>query len=139
MDTYTVDLESMGKRIRELRNTQNKTQEVFADMIHISSSYLALIEQGKRTASLDVVAQIAYTCHVSVDYLLFGKQESPSSENYKFFNILCRQYSDTSTVILRLDMAKHRKMFVFNSWIMLYCILERGSNYEYTKNYFWEL
>ena len=49
MDTYTVDLESMGKRIRELRNTQNKTQEVFADMIHISSSYLALIEQGKRT------------------------------------------------------------------------------------------
>ena len=88
MDTYTVDLESMGKRIRELRNTQNKTQEVFADMIHISSSYLALIEQGKRTASLDVVAQIAYTCHVSVDYLLFGKQESPSSENYKFFNIL---------------------------------------------------
>lgn len=36
MDTYTVDLESMGKRIRELRNTQNKTQEVFADMIHIS-------------------------------------------------------------------------------------------------------
>ena len=72
MDTYTVDLESMGKRIRELRNTQNKTQEVFADMIHISSSYLALIEQGKRTASLDVVAQIAYTCHVSVDYLLFG-------------------------------------------------------------------
>ena len=33
MDTYTVDLESMGKRIRELRNTQNKTQEVFADMI----------------------------------------------------------------------------------------------------------
>lgn len=75
MDTYTVDLESMGKRIRELRNTQNKTQEVFADMIHISSSYLALIEQGKRTASLDVVAQIAYTCHVSVDYLLFGKQD----------------------------------------------------------------
>ena len=49
MDTYTVDLESMGKRIRELRNTQNKTQEVFADMIHISSSYLALIEQDRKS------------------------------------------------------------------------------------------
>lgn len=106
MDTYTVDLESMGKRIRELRNTQNKTQEVFADMIHISSSYLALIEQGNRTASLDVVAQIAYTCHVSVDYLLFGKQESPSSENYKFFNILCRQYSDT-------EIKRALKLFAF--------------------------
>ena len=41
MDTYTVDLESMGKRIRELRNTQNKTQEVFADMT-VSYTHLTL-------------------------------------------------------------------------------------------------
>lgn len=106
MNTYTVDLESMGKRIRELRNTQSKTQEVFADMVHISSSYLALIEQGKRTASLDVVAQIAYSCHVSVDYLLFGKQEALSSENHKIFNLLCRQYSD-------VEIRRALKLFAF--------------------------
>ena len=62
MDMHSVNLEAMGKRIRGLRATQKKTQEVFAEMIHISTSYLALIEQGKRTASLDIVAQIAKSC-----------------------------------------------------------------------------
>lgn len=44
MDMHSVNLEAMGKRIRGLRATQKKTQEVFAEMIHISTSYLALIE-----------------------------------------------------------------------------------------------
>lgn len=94
MDTYTVDLEAMGKRIRALRLSQKKTQEAFADMIHISTSYLALIEQGKRTASLDIVAQIARSCFVSVDFLLFGEPEDTSSANQKAFDALCRQYTD---------------------------------------------
>jgi len=85
----------MGKRIRALRQSQKKTQEAFADMIHISTSYLALIEQGKRTASLDIVAQIARSCFVSVDFLLFGDPEtSPCSENQKTFDSLCRQYTE---------------------------------------------
>lgn len=93
MDTYTVDLESMGKRIRELRNTQNKTQEVFADMIHISSSYLALIEQGKRTASLDVVAQIAYTCHLLI--IFYSENRNPLHQKIINFSI----YSAASILI----------------------------------------
>lgn len=94
MDTYTVDLEAMGKRIRALRRAQNKTQGAFADMIHISTSYLALIEQGKRTASLDIVAQISRICLVSVDYLLFGEPQELSSTNLDTFRALCRQYSE---------------------------------------------
>lgn len=92
MNTYTVNLEQMGGRIRELRKSQKKTQEAFAETIHISTSYLALIEQGKRTASLDVIAQIAKNFHVTVDYLLFGNQEEPVNGNLKAFHILCEQY-----------------------------------------------
>lgn len=94
MDTYTVDLQAMGKRIRALRRAQNKTQEAFADMIHISTSYLALIEQGKRTASLDIVAQISRVCLVSVDFLLFGEPQDSCSANQKTFHALCRQYTE---------------------------------------------
>ncbi len=93
MNMYSVNLEAMGKRIRGLRATQKKTQEVFAEMIHISTSYLALIEGGKRTASLDIVAQIAKSCHVSVDYLLFGEGMEISDMNQKKFEALCRQYT----------------------------------------------
>lgn len=94
MDAYTVDLETMGKRIRALRQAQNKTQGAFADMLHISTSYLALIEQGKRTASLDIIAQISRVCSVSADFLLFGESDSSSSANQRTFQTLCRQYTD---------------------------------------------
>ena len=59
---YIVNLEEMGSRIRDIRKRQKKTQEIFADSIHISTSYLALIEQGKRSASLDIIAQLAKNC-----------------------------------------------------------------------------
>lgn len=94
MDAYTVDLEAMGKRIKELRLSQKKTQAIFAEMIHISTSYLALLEQGKRTASLDIVAQISKNCHVSADYLLFGSPLEPSTINEKYFHVLCQQYEE---------------------------------------------
>ncbi len=94
MDAYTVDLEAMGKRIRALRQAQNKTQGAFADMLHISTSYLALIEQGKRTASLDIIAQISGVCSVSADFLLFGESDSSSSANQKIFQTLCRRYTN---------------------------------------------
>ena len=89
---YVVNLEEMGKRIREIRKNQRKTQEIFADSIHISTSYLALIEQGKRSASLDVLAQMSKTCHVPVDYLLFGSPVSLESQNQETFDSLCRKY-----------------------------------------------
>lgn len=73
MTDYSIDLKEMGRRIKSLRLKQRKTQEYFADMLYISPSYLALIENGKRTATIDVLAQIAKTCDVSIDYLLFGK------------------------------------------------------------------
>ncbi len=90
---YDVNLQEMGKRIRTIRKTQKQTQEAFAETIHISTSYLALLEQGKRTASLDVVAQISKNYNVSVDYLLFGLQAAPSDQNQKAFDLLCQKYS----------------------------------------------
>lgn len=94
MDMYALDLEAMGKRIKELRVSQQKTQEAFAEMIHISTSYLALLEQGKRTASLDVVAPLAKKCQVSVDYLLFGEPDDLATINEKRFHTLCQQYTE---------------------------------------------
>lgn len=94
MDMYAVDLEAMGKRIKGLRVSQKKTQEAFAEMIHISTSYLALLEQGKRSASLDIVAPLAKKCQVSVDYLLFGEPDDLATTNEKRFHMLCQQYSD---------------------------------------------
>lgn len=88
----SVNLVEMGNRIRILRKKQKKTQKYFADMLYISPSYLALIEQGKRTATLDVLAQIAKVCDVSTDYLLFGISYEESENNYRTFQRLSEKY-----------------------------------------------
>lgn len=60
----------------------------------LPASYLALIETGKRTASIDVLAQISHAFHVSIDYLLFGEEESPQAQNQRLFLSLCTQYPE---------------------------------------------
>ncbi len=92
MDEYLIDLKKLGNRIKELRASLNYTQEQFSSQIYISTSYLALIETGKRTASIDVLAQISNAFHVSIDYLLFGEEEPLQSQNQRLFQSLCSQY-----------------------------------------------
>ena len=51
MSDFILDPQKLGERIRSLRLKMNKNQSYFADMLYISSSYLALIESGKRIRS----------------------------------------------------------------------------------------
>lgn len=94
MDDYCINLKEIGKRIKDLRASLHYTQENFAMQIHISTSYLALLETGKRTPSIDVLAQIFQTYHISIDYLLFGLEETPQTTNQRLFQSLCSQYSE---------------------------------------------
>jgi DNA-binding XRE family transcriptional regulator len=60
----------LGKRIRELRQQQELTQEDLAQKAQISRGYLAQIEMGQRRISLHIALNIAISLHVSVDELL---------------------------------------------------------------------
>lgn len=68
MNSYNIDAQALGERIRKLRLKKNKTQAYFADILYISPSYLALIEAGKRVPNLDVLVHIAEITDVSIDY-----------------------------------------------------------------------
>lgn len=83
----------IGSRICALRKKQEKTQSYFADLLFISPSYLALIESGKRTPTIEILAQISNLCDVSVDYLLFGDATSLQDSNQKTFQRLASSYS----------------------------------------------
>ena len=80
----------IGKIISQLRNDKGLNQRELAIHLGVSNGAIGMWETGKRQPDLETIKKIASFFNVSVDYLLFGKQESPSSENYKFFNILCR-------------------------------------------------
>lgn len=72
MNNIILNPQELGERIRKLRLKKNKTQSYFADMLYISSSYLALIESGKRVPNLDLLIHIAKFTDVTLDYLVFG-------------------------------------------------------------------
>ncbi len=67
--------EQIGRRIKQARNEVRLTQEQLADSVPISSSYMALIELGKRTASTPVLLAIADRLSITIDYLLTGNTE----------------------------------------------------------------
>lgn len=70
----------VGKRIRELREVQNYTRDVFAEKIGISSKFLYEIETGKKGFSAKTLSKISKELSVSSDYLLFGEEDHRGSE-----------------------------------------------------------
>ena len=71
-----MEKDLIGQRIREARRGKDLTQEKLADDIHISESYMTLIEQGKRSMSIDILEKISHRLGVSSDYLLRGNKSS---------------------------------------------------------------
>ena len=51
-------LESIGRRIRELRNSQGYSQEKLAVKAEIDRTYLAGVEMGKRNLSIKSLEKI---------------------------------------------------------------------------------
>ena len=62
-----------GKRIKAIRETKGMTQMKFAEKLNISRSYMNKIEKGTKTASLDLLIEIAVYGGVTLDYLVLGQ------------------------------------------------------------------
>lgn len=62
-----------GKRIKAIRETKGMTQMKFAEKLNISRSYMNKIEKGTKTASIDLLIEIAVYGGVTLDYLILGQ------------------------------------------------------------------
>lgn len=62
-----------GKRIKAIREAKGMTQMKFAEKLNISRSYMNKIEKGTKTASIDLLIEIAVYGGVSLDYLVLGQ------------------------------------------------------------------
>lgn len=71
-----MDKAAMGGRIREARKRMGLTQEQLALRLHISDSYLTLIELGKRNISMETLLALSECLGLSADYLLNGTDNS---------------------------------------------------------------
>lgn len=57
------------QRLRDLREDEDKTQQVIADFLKISRPHYQLYESGKRQIPFDKVIQLAKYYDVSIDYI----------------------------------------------------------------------
>ena len=60
----------IGKRIRFYREAKKWSQEVFAEKLGLSLTYIGMIERGEKVPKLDTFIKIANTLEVSADLLL---------------------------------------------------------------------
>ena len=61
---------SIGKKIRFYREARKWTQEVFAEKLELSLTYIGMIERGEKVPKLETFVKIANVLEVSADILL---------------------------------------------------------------------
>jgi transcriptional regulator with XRE-family HTH domain len=98
------DKKLMGKRLRELRESDRQTLEDVANSINSSKGTLSNIELGKKPVSLDMAITLAEYFGVSLDYLL--STYDPTQHT------LLRQYSlDNHTADCRFSSVEENSKF----------------------------
>lgn len=69
----TVDYTLIGEKIKSRRLKIGLTQEKLAEICDISVSYIAHIERGTKSLSLETAVKISNALDISLDYLLINE------------------------------------------------------------------
>ncbi len=69
-------LANLGGVIRDIRKTNDLTQEEFAEKLEVKTNYVSMIERGERTPSLNLLADISDTFGVEL-HQIFLRAEMP--------------------------------------------------------------
>lgn len=65
-----MDSEKVGKRIQNMRKSRGFTQEVFAEMVDLSTNYISNVECGFKTPRLNTFVTIANALQCDANTLL---------------------------------------------------------------------
>lgn len=70
------DNKVIGLRIRRTRENLGLSREVLAEKADISVTFLADIEQGKKSTTIQPLGRLATALDVSTDYIVYGVNNS---------------------------------------------------------------
>lgn len=85
-----IRLDNVGKKIKQLRLRQKKTQQEIADECQISKSLLSKIENGQTNSAIATLAKIAEALDVKLSWLL----EDESEHDLVLLKKSARQYKE---------------------------------------------
>ena len=98
-----MEKNNIGKRIYEVRNRRNLTQEELAERIGSVSSYISNIERNNKIPSLELLRKMVKELDTSYDYLLMDDFEMDKQLEIK--------YKDMFKEIKKLDDKTQKEFF----------------------------
>ncbi len=76
-----INFKALGQRVKNARREKEYTQEVFSEMLGISTEHLSRIETGSYRPSLGLVEKICEALEISEEALMFGaRTDNPNAE-----------------------------------------------------------
>lgn len=110
----SINNEEVGKRIKEIRESNNLTQEQMAEILKVTTNAVRDYEKGNYGISKDVMLLIRQNFNVSIDYLLFGEntdmeklffllENASENDKMKVLAHLMRYFVDGKRRIFRQD------------------------------------
>lgn len=67
----------VGERINYIRKQRGYTREKLAELADISVQFLADIEKGRKSMTVNTLRKLAFTLNVTTDYIVNGTTPSP--------------------------------------------------------------
>lgn len=74
------DTKASGKRIKQLRQEMNLSQEQLAEKLNVSQNMIAKIECGLRRPSIDFLIELAEFFEISLHYIVLGTSEEATDK-----------------------------------------------------------
>ena len=97
-----IDCKDLGNRIRNQRTLMKVSREQLARDIGVATSYIGLIECGKRSASLETLVEIANRLEIGMDYLLAASLKQKEKRSTRMVELTYEQMNVLSDMFAAL-------------------------------------
>ena len=95
-----INYKKLGKRISIARKKKHLTQEVLAEKVDCSPSFISYVETGRKEPSLERFVQIANTLECTADELLIDSLWNNMTVRGNKFSVLMEDCEQFETQIL---------------------------------------
>ncbi len=93
---YIEDNSNFGTTLRNLRKSNNYTQEHLAEILDVSVNLIAMYENGRRYPSLKLLKRISQLFNISIDELIGNSIQKQNNVDEAILGISAKDFNSLS-------------------------------------------
>ncbi len=95
-----MNYKQIGQRIRNERIKLNLNRDKFAEILDLSTNFVGQIERGEKKMSLSTLIKISDCLHISLDFLIRGKEISSDKVDQEDLQMLINKCSRHEVMLI---------------------------------------